>query len=862
MRAMTYLSKYVLFVVYMFLMSNLHAQLCPSGLISYWRMDETSGQTLFDDAGGHHATSNVTLAVDENAEVGTAHFFYADSPNSGSKAVIASNPDFDLPVNPGFSIVYWIKCTDVNYDGKDHVIISRGDYQDGQPEGTFWSSGVNIYGKVNFLLQDSEGNRKDLESPLSYNDGNWHQVAFVRNDSTEINYLYIDANLVAQENMTYSGSFSSSEDIQIGNLKNTVSGKLSYGYFFRGSVDEMSIYRRPLTSAEIISQALRANSGMGICDGLNPNIASIPRITAETGSQYTYRVHAGGLQTGMSYSLLHHPEGMTIDAGTGLISWTPDSVLADGLVSVVADNGIAPADTQTFRIYIAEPAVCPEGLFVLLKLDETSGPVYSDHFGIHNVDATIPPVPTVGMVNGAQLFDTTTSMDIPDISSEFDFPTHSSFSYEYWIRTSSFNTMVCLGRHRLDSEGTAFMYTGTDKEGTGKAAIELRDNAGTLDILKGRKVIADGQWHHIIAVTDGEAGTNKIYVDGTEDAGDSVRFDSSFAAEVPTEINIGYLHRLKVEEPHYRFTGALDEIAIYNRAVSASEALTYYNNGHPAGHCGSQNFAPAITSEPVTLAYANQVYSYTFIADDFDSGDTLALSAGIKPSWLSFNWVSGQRAAILQGTPSKTDAGANPVVLRVSDGHIIRDQSFIITVRDTGNSSPVISSYPIVSATVGNPYTYLFTASDADDTSLTKSAILLPDWLQFNPADGLLSGIPLSANVGENEVILRVSDGKVNVDQDFIVVVGSPDGLNEMESAGIHMFPVPAKNDLNFTFEKPFKETHLKIINSLGNIVAIKVLPAYTEKYVLDLGGLENGNYFLEMIIDAKTVTASFIIIK
>jgi hypothetical protein len=341
-----------------------------------------------------------------------------------------------------------------------------------------------------------------------------------------------------------------------------------------------------------------------------------------------------------------------------------------------------------------------------------------------------------------------------------------------------------------------------------------------------------------------------------------VKFDSSFAAVVPTEINIGYLHRLKTDEPYYHFAGSLDEIAIYNRAVTAAEARRFYNNGHPTDRCSARNFAPVITSVPVTTAVENKVYSYSFITDDPDQDDVLVLSAIEKPSWLSFNWSAGQKAAILEGTPSHTDIGDYPLILRVSDGRVQKDQSFIISVtRD--NDIPVITSSPLLSATVNVLYTYHFTATEAVDTVLKKSAVLLPAWMQFDSLNGVLSGIPMPADTGNNEVILRVSDGRYNVDQDFTVVVtGTPVMLNEAEISGIHVFPVPARDVLNLTFDYPFKEMWIEVINSSGKIIAIKELPAYTEKYSLDVSGSENGIYFLNIHNDSLSVKAVFMIIK
>ena len=65
----------------------------------------------------------------------------------------------------------------------------------------------------------------------------------------------------------------------------------------------------------------------------------------------------------MVYSLIKKPAGMTINPTTGVISWTPASIDIDAIVEVNADNGIDPADTQSFTIFLSEGGGdCPDGL--------------------------------------------------------------------------------------------------------------------------------------------------------------------------------------------------------------------------------------------------------------------------------------------------------------------------------------------------------------------------------------------------------------------------------------------------------------------------------------------------------------------
>ena len=185
------------------------------------------------------------------------------------------------------------------------------------------------------------------------------------------------------------------------------------------------------------------------------------------------------------------------------------------------------------------------------------------------------------------------------------------------------------------------------------------------------------------------------------------------------------------------------------------------------------NDAPAFTSAPVTNATEDAAYSYTITAADPDLGDTLTITAPTLPGWLSFT-DNGGGTASLTGTPTNAEVGTHTVTLTVSDGTISVDQVFIITVANT-NDSPAFTSAPITIATQGNFYTYNVIATDPDSGDLlTLSTPTLPAWLTLTPTGNgtaTLSGTPTNADVGINNVTLRVNDGTVDVDQVFTINV-------------------------------------------------------------------------------------------
>ncbi len=190
------------------------------------------------------------------------------------------------------------------------------------------------------------------------------------------------------------------------------------------------------------------------------------------------------------------------------------------------------------------------------------------------------------------------------------------------------------------------------------------------------------------------------------------------------------------------------------------------------------NAIPTFTSAPITVAVQDTTYSYTVSAGDAN-GDPLTITAPTQPTWLVLtDHVDG--TATLSGTPDNGDIGDSEVVLRVTDsGGLDNDQSFTITVANA-NDAPFFTSAPVTKATQGILYTYTITATDPDlqwGDVLTITAPTRPAWLTLiDHGDGTatLSGTPANGDVGDNEVVLRVTDsGGLDNDQSFTITVAN-----------------------------------------------------------------------------------------
>lgn len=90
-----------------------------------------------------------------------------------------------------------------------------------------------------------------------------------------------------------------------------------------------------------------------------PQITSVPVATATVGQPYRYDVDAADADGDrLSYRLAASAPGLSIDAASGLIQWTPGmGDVGNHPVTVQVDDGQGGSDTQSFGLAVSPPAV-------------------------------------------------------------------------------------------------------------------------------------------------------------------------------------------------------------------------------------------------------------------------------------------------------------------------------------------------------------------------------------------------------------------------------------------------------------------------------------------------------------------------
>ena len=214
-------------------------------------------------------------------------------------------------------------------------------------------------------------------------------------------------------------------------------------------------------------------------------------------------------------------------------------------------------------------------------LDETSTP-YTDVIGNNDgADAAsgAPTPTTAGQINGAQVFTRDNAdgsagdgIDIPCNHCGLDWGTGNSFSIEFWMKGipgttgAGTNPEVMIGRNEVVNQPQWWIGVTTSKNIRWYIADSSGDSAG----LNASPAVdaSDGQWHHIVCVRDADNNKLHLYVDNVD-----TEIDKTFAAgfESTADLNLGYMLG------EFHFSGALDEVAIYNRALTATEVQEHFN---------------------------------------------------------------------------------------------------------------------------------------------------------------------------------------------------------------------------------------------------------------------------------------------
>ena len=208
------------------------------GLVAAWTMDDAFGETIRDETGRYPATlqnMNSLWRPLETIPGKTSHCLAFDGIDDYAEVT-----DFKgIPGSASRTCAAWIKTTQISGE-----IITWGDLETGGK----WIIRVNETGSLRAEVQGGY-----IYGTTPVNDGNWHYVAVVLEDDGSPNVsevrLYVDGHPETIAGVLERAvNTSAAQDVRIGAF--TAGPR-----YFRGMIDEVRIYDRALSDAEIAGLA-------------------------------------------------------------------------------------------------------------------------------------------------------------------------------------------------------------------------------------------------------------------------------------------------------------------------------------------------------------------------------------------------------------------------------------------------------------------------------------------------------------------------------------------------------------------------------------------------------------------------------
>jgi hypothetical protein len=488
----------------------------PSNMIAWWPGD---GNTKDIQGGNNGQLKNGTTFG--AGEVGQAFKF-----NGVNNYVLV--PDNSSLNYNDFTYDAWI-APDPDSPSGDNYIICKGQagtylpliYISGAAGSHYWRiivDGTNLYG----------------QGTVTYA---YQHIAVTRSGS--VGMLYVDG--VLQDTETVGTTASAGYDLNFGQIP----GFYNNGSFFKGRIDEVEIFNRALSGAEI--QSIYQAGSFGKC---KPTCVSPP---------------------------------------ANLVSWwTGDNTAID----IQSGNNGTLHGGATFAAGKVDRAFSFNGTSAFVEIG--------------------PP----GSITGT-----------------------GPFSIDAWVQTSSGNDMEIISQRdpgATDGEYEFHIFGGN-------LVFYTYDGGVTNLSMTSTALVDDGQFHHV-AVVRAVDGTGQLYIDGNLDTTQSPNGISNLQ---PLGVAIGVDRRDKVRF----FNGLIDEVEIFNSALSAGDIASIYNAGS-AGKCKTGLF------------YVSNYNSNTI--DVFDNtGAHIEQFAGVYPNFaipfgLAFDPSGNLLVAYSGGSIQKFDPFGNP----------------------------------------------------------------------------------------------------------------------------------------------------------------------------------------------------------
>ena len=547
-----------------------------SPLLAQWSFDQTNGAQLVEATGLGPVgtlTGSASFTSGKVAGINGSGALHLD----GGVSIQFPGRWFD-PLNGSWTLSLWLKPDAT--PSVEQTLFTKADRRGAagvwlaMDATSFYLYGAVFGGSTGFSV-------KATKTPMP---GTWYHVVAQVDRGSNLARLWVNG-------VEYTGTASTrsipSGEFVFGEAPPILGGNLL------GALDEVRLFSRALTLSEVT--ALYQSGGMIAAGAPSPydgetDVALQPTLSWQAGrSNYLHDVYFGTSQTAVQNATTNSPEykgrfaaaayplGSTLSASTTLF-WRVDEV--------EAGTNVATGLVWNFRT--ASDAI-HGGLRLQLTLDgrDTVGSTTYDRAGPPFNDGSLynSPILTNGQVyEGFKFNGTSQYVEAPALNITTDRAT-----FLAWVKrngTASAWSGFVFSRGS-GNRGTGLMTTGTDLR------YSWNDNGADYNWNPGL-VLPDNQWALVAGVMESNrtilylGTTNGVLTSKTNNVANSVATLTG-PVRVASDSSSGSRY----------FNGAIDEVGLWNRALSAAEIGQILTNGMAGGGIAG----PRPTPDPGTFTW-------------------------------------------------------------------------------------------------------------------------------------------------------------------------------------------------------------------------------------------------------------------
>ncbi len=528
-----------------------------------------------------------------------------------------------------------------------------------------------------------------------------------------------------------------------------------------------------------------------------PSFTTEPVRTATVNDLYRYNVEAVG-SGGVTYDLPQKPVGMAIDPNTGLIVWRPQDV-QEGFQTVVVRvrDGQGRVAIQSYTIEVQQGNTAPAFTTEPTRQAVVGRPWQYRASGVDAENDTLtftldsgPAGLTItpqGIVNwtpaGNQLGSQLVQIKVSDgrggeAIQLFTLNVVTSAPNTNPVITGTPRTSVRVGDQYLaqlsasDADGDPLTYSlptspnGMTINNDGRlhfspTAAQLGAHQVTVRVVDGQGGSAETTF--TLSVVGQETNSTPEITSTPPSAatlGRTLRYTPTFSDADGDPVVWSLLSgpvgmAIDPETGIIRWRPTQSQLGPQTVVLQVTDPMLASTPQNFTITVRGSNTPPAILSSPITEAAVSQSYEYRVRAQDAE-GDVLTYALPIAPSGM----VIDSNTGIITWNPGVAQVGSFSVQVSASDGQGgVATQDFNIVVSGTAlNRPPIITSPPILKASINRVYSYQIVASDPEGDALVYALLSGPVGMTIDPATGLVNWTPTTAQLGSHLVTVGARD--------------------------------------------------------------------------------------------------------